>query len=86
MQEVQRDSAADFEAFMLDSMERAWAADKARLAAGLGLSVGTFGSRPAAPGTPGGDAAAAAAASTAAAASASPFDLAAGGGGPATSM
>ena len=28
---------------MLDSMERAWAADKARLAAGLGLSMGMSG-------------------------------------------
>jgi hypothetical protein len=75
-QEVHRDTAADFEAFMLDSMEREWAADKARLAAGLGQAVGTFGApRPATP-APGG----AAATPAAAAPGASPFDLAAGGG------
>jgi hypothetical protein len=68
-QEVHRDTAADFESFMLDSLEREWDAEKASLAAGLG-PISAFGGAAAAlaAATPG-----AGAAARAAAGAASPF-------------
>ena len=45
-QAAHRDTAADFDSFMSDCMEREWAAEKSALATGLGTSLGAFAGVP----------------------------------------